>query len=91
MARIFALFAITFCADVFAQGLPATDLWLTKIVDDIPGVPVKISQGDGYNNRPHFSDDGTVIYYTREMPMVTSGPETAAVYTSARRVMTGGN
>ena len=51
-----------------AQGLPATDLWLANIVDGIPAQPVRISQGGGYNNQPHFSGDGAVIYYTREMP-----------------------
>jgi len=51
-----------------AQGLPTTDLWLADIVDGVPGQPTKISQGEGYNNQPHFSEDGSVIYYTREIP-----------------------
>lgn len=71
-----ALLAMTFCASALAQGLPATDLWLAKIIDDVPGAPVKISKGDGYNNQPHFSDDGTVIYYTREIPVPGAASQT---------------
>ena len=62
------LMGMAFSGSTFAQGLPATDLWLTKIENGIPGDPVKISQRNGYNNQPHFSDDGSVIYYTREVP-----------------------
>ncbi len=55
------------CADnSFAQALPATDIWLLKIENGLPGGPVKISTGAGYNNQPHFSENGSVIYYTRE-------------------------
>ena len=65
-----ALFAMTFCGNTLAQtSYPSTDLWLAKIVNGIPGAPVRISQGNGYNNQPHFSEDGSVIYYTREMPV----------------------
>jgi hypothetical protein len=60
--------AMAFSAGASAQGLPATDLWLARIVDGVPEQASKISQGVGYNNQPHFSADGTVIYYTREMP-----------------------
>ena len=63
-----ALLSMSFYTQVLAQGLPATDLWLVKTGHSLPGDPVKISQGDGYNNQPHFSEDGSVIYYTREMP-----------------------
>jgi len=66
-AIIFAIFAVTFTIDATAQGFPATDLWLADIVDGIPGQPIRINQGAGYNNQPHFSGDGTVIYYTREI------------------------
>ena len=62
------LVAMVFSVSASAQGLPATDLWLAKIDAGVPGQPVKISQGIGYNNQPHFSADGSVIYYTREMP-----------------------
>ena len=75
-ALCLALFSLIFCAQVFAQGLPATDLWLAKIDNAIPGDPVKISQGDGYNNQPHFSADGSVIYYTREMPVEGADSQT---------------
>ena len=60
--------AVTFTSTTFAQGLPATDLWLVKIDNGVPGQAVRISEGSGYNNQPHFSDDGLIIYYTREMP-----------------------
>ena len=62
------MIALVFSSNVFAQGLPATDLWLADIVDGVPAQPVKISQSAGYNNQPHFSKDGSVIYYTREIP-----------------------
>jgi len=62
------ILTMTFVGNAFAQELPETDLWLTKIENGIPGNPVKISTGNGYNNQPHFSDDGSTIYFTREMP-----------------------
>ena len=71
-----AMISMTFCVQAFAQGLPATDLWLAKIDNAIPGDPVKISLGDGYNNQPHFSEDGSVIYYTREMPVEGANSQT---------------
>lgn len=76
IARGFALLVMTFCGHTFAQGLPATDLWLANIVNGVPGTPVKISHGNGYNNQPHFSDDGKVVYYTREMPAEDAGAQT---------------
>ena len=63
-----ALVAITFSISAFAQDLPVTELWLAKIVNGLPAAAVKISKGGGYNNQPHFSENGTTIYYTREMP-----------------------
>ena len=62
-----ALLSMVFSGNTFAQALPATDLWLAKIENNVPGDPVKISQGNGYNNQPHFSENGSIIYYTREM------------------------
>lgn len=55
-------------AKVAAQGLPGTDVWLARIEGGLPAAPVRISDGDGYNNQPHFSPEGKVIWYTREMP-----------------------
>jgi len=66
-ALVAAMLASTFSAATIAQGFPATDLWLANFVAGVPGQPVSISQGGGYNNQPYFSSDGTVIYYTREM------------------------
>jgi len=63
-----AIFSLAFAANTSAQDFPATDLWLAGIVDGVSGQPVKISTGAGYNNQPHFSADGSVVYYTREMP-----------------------
>ena len=59
--------AMTFSISSFAQGLPVTELWLAEIVNGVPAEPLKISKTDGYNNQPHFSENGTTIYYTREM------------------------
>ena len=59
---------ILFAAQAYSQGLPQTDIWLATIDQGILSQPVKINATTGYNNQPHFSDDGTVIYYTREMP-----------------------
>jgi len=66
-AIVSAIFAVTFTIDAIAQGFPATDLWLAEIVDGVPGQPVRINRDGGYNNQPHFSGDGSVVYYTREM------------------------
>ena len=52
---------------LYAQGLPGNDVWLLSITEGIPGKPVKISTGDGYNNQAHFSADGTALFYTREL------------------------
>ncbi len=61
------------CAQVVAQDLPKTDLWLANINANQPtslaGPPVKINTTVGYNNQPHFSVDGNVIYYTREVTL----------------------
>ncbi|MFC1702263.1 hypothetical protein ACFL1J_05945 [Pseudomonadota bacterium] len=70
------LFAMTIAGNAFAQALPATDLWLVKIENGVPGQPVKISEGNGYNNQPHFSENGSVIYYTREIPAEDSNAQT---------------
>ena len=64
----FALLATAIATNVLAQALPSTDIWLATIENGVPGDPVKISEGTGYNNQPHFSTNGSVIYYTREMP-----------------------
>jgi hypothetical protein len=63
-----ALLAMVISTSGMAQGLPATDLWLADIVNGVPGQPVRINETGGYNNQPHFSADGSVVYYTREMP-----------------------
>jgi len=75
-----SLVYMAFSGSTFAQGLPATDLWLAKIENGIPGAPVKISQRSGYNNQPHFSDDGSVVYYTRELPGDTEAQTDIAAY-----------
>ena len=62
-----AMLAAIFAGSLSAQELPGTDIWLTRISNGVPGEPVRINTGSGYNNQPHFSEDGSVIYYTREM------------------------
>lgn len=57
-----------FAQPIFAQALPQTDIWLASISNGLPGIAVKINQTSGYNNQPHFSTDGSVIFYSREMP-----------------------
>ena len=70
--KIFRLAAITFLTiispAVFAQGLPSTDIWVANINNDLPGPATRINATTGYNNQPHFSTDGSVIFYTREVP-----------------------
>lgn len=63
-----AVMGMVFSGSSLAQGLPVTDLWLTKIENGVPVAPLKINPKSGYNNQPHFSDDGSVVFYTREMP-----------------------
>lgn len=58
---------LLFSQPVFAQALPQTDIWLAGISNGLPGLAVKINPTTGYNNQPHFSTDGSVIFYTREM------------------------
>ncbi len=53
-------------ADALAQELPATQVWLAKIVDGLPAEPVPISSSDRYNNQPMFSPDGRFVYFTTE-------------------------
>lgn len=59
-----AIMAMAFAANVNAQ---ATDVWLARIEHGVPVNPVKINPETGYNNQPHFSADGSTIYYTREL------------------------
>jgi len=59
---------LLFSQQIFAQGLPQTDIWLAGISNGLPGPAAKINPTTGYNNQPHFSTDGSVIFYTREMP-----------------------
>ncbi len=59
---------LMYAAAVEAQALPQTDLWLAELNHGRPGIPAKISTRTGYNNQPHFSEDGAVIFYTREQP-----------------------
>jgi hypothetical protein len=61
------ILTMTFPGNSLAQAMPGNDLWLASINDDVAGEPVKISTGTGYNNQPHFSNDGSIIYYTREL------------------------
>ena len=85
------ILALTVTANVYAQGLPTTDIWLAGIENGLPAMPVRISDGDGYNNQPHFSADGAVIFYTREMPGKDATQTDIAAYnvqTSATTMVT---
>lgn len=63
-------------SSVLAQGLPQTNIWLVSLEQDLPGEPIRINPGSGYNNQPHFSPDGLSLYYTREMPHSQEGVQT---------------
>jgi len=71
-----AMLAIIFTGNAFGQDLPATDIWLADLENGVPGKAVKINTGDGYNNQPHFSEDGSIIYYTREQEGGEADPQT---------------
>ncbi len=64
---VFSTLTITFASSLCAQALPGNDVWLLSISNGVPAKPLKISSGNGYNNQPHFSADGSRVYYTREM------------------------
>ena len=53
-------------SDALGQELPATQIWLARIVEGLPVEPVLISASDRYNNQPVFSPDGRFVYFTAE-------------------------
>jgi hypothetical protein len=57
---------LTIPVEAVAQGLPVTDVWLSKIHDGQAGEPDLISTGDRYNNQPMFSPDGKAVFFTAE-------------------------
>lgn len=73
---LLVLATLGFNSNVLAQDLPLTDIWLADINQGTTGNPVKINPTVGYNNQPHFSADGSIIYYTREMPHSQQGTQT---------------
>ena len=66
-----AMFVATFAGNLSAQKLPGTDIWLARLVNGVPVEPVKINTGSGYNNQPHFSEDGSVS--TNAQPVTADG------------------
>jgi hypothetical protein len=64
---VITLLGIAFTSTLCAQSLPGNDVWLLSLEQGISAAPVKVSTGTGYNNQPHFSDNGSIVYYTREM------------------------
>ena len=76
MTLTVALLLLISASTIHAQGLPQTDIWLATISDDVPGNLTRINPGTGYNNQPLFSVDGSVIFYTREMPGNNGGVQT---------------
>jgi len=71
-----AIVAVITTGNVFAQGLPQTDIWLVDLNEDLPGQPHKVNTSTGYNNQPHFSVDGQTLYYTRERQQADGSPQT---------------
>lgn len=63
---------------VLGQDVPSTDLWLAPILEtaDGPslGAPENLTDREGYDNQPAFSDDGSTIYFTSQL----EGPEGVA-------------
>lgn len=70
------LLAVATSGSVLAQGLPQTNVWLVSIDSNLPGEPIKVNPSQGYNNQPHFSTDGSTLFYTREMPHSEEGVQT---------------
>jgi hypothetical protein len=70
------ILAWTLCGNVFAQGLPQTDIWLVDLNSVLPGQPIKVNETTGYNNQPHFSMDGKTLFYTREQTGADGDPQT---------------
>jgi len=66
-----AMFTATFAGNLFAQELPGTEIWLARITNGVPTEPVKINTDSGYNNQPHFSEDGSVS--TNAQPVTADG------------------
>jgi hypothetical protein len=77
---LLTILIVSLAGKVCAQALPANDVWLLSIVYGIPEKPVKISTGNVYNNQPHFSADGTRVYYTRELIDGDNSQTDIAVY-----------
>lgn len=70
------LLAVAASGSVLAQGLPQTNVWLVSLDNELSGEPVKVNPSQGYNNQPHFSADGSTLFYTREMPHSAEGVQT---------------
>lgn len=58
--------SLTIVMEAKAQDLPSTQLWLSKLDNGVPSMPLLISENDRYNNQPMFSPDGNYIYFTSE-------------------------
>lgn len=57
--------SLLFCQSAgAADALPETEIYLLDISTDY-AEPVNISQHEGYDNQPAFSEDGSRIYYSR--------------------------
>lgn len=51
---------------LFAQSLPASDIWIVDVNDGSVGTPRLLVHTGRYNNQPAFSEDGESIYFTME-------------------------
>lgn len=76
LLAVMSLLAILASGDLLAQGLPQTNLWLVDLSGDMSTKPIKVNPSAGYNNQPHFSQDGSILFYTREMPHSEEGVQT---------------
>ncbi len=88
LACSLAVIAATCTGNLLAQELPGTDIWLARITNGVPTEPVKINTGSGYNNQPHFSEDGLVIYYTREMSGGAAAQTDIAAFNTSTSITT---
>lgn len=63
---LLAVSLFTFAPAGHAQTLPASQLWLMKLVNNEPAELTAITAADRYNNQPHFSPLSDAIFFTTE-------------------------
>lgn len=68
MSKKFNIFFLLACSCFLKAQVPNTDLWLFKMETDklnrtVLKEPLNITNREGYDNQPSFSEDGKRIYY----------------------------